>query len=366
MASGITMRQQAQGSPSVEAMGARNRAVQTDGVGLAKGTSNMMRCLGVTDKDRVVVITDEPTLAVGMKIKSAAEAKGAKVEFIMMESLGQRPLTSLPPETAEKVRALNPTISFFAATMQPGELGFRKPLINMLTEEFKVKHAHTPQITEEVAGGEGMCADYEEVFRITHMVHDAVKNARVIKVTTEAGTDITAEFDPENLKWDPSDGKINQGGYGNLPDGEVFTTPMNVNGTFVTTLLGDYFTQKYGVLKTPVTIEIKNGRAVSVSCENKELETELRAYLAKGENTDRIGEFAIGTNTAVTRFIGNMLNDEKAAGVHMAVGDPLGHSTGATWTVTPYQHCDMVTQGCTIVVDGKTIMKDGAFCLDAM
>lgn len=333
-------------------------------LGVAAGTENMVKCMGITEKDRVVIITDHETLGVGTSIRAAVSRTGASVEFVMMEELGPRPLTALPPETADKVRALNPTASFFAATMQPGELGFRRPLIGMLLGEFNVRHAHMPGITNEVACGEAMCADYGEVHRLTHAVLNAVQWAKVIRVTTPAGTDITVELDPEHLYWHASDGKIQtQGMFHNLPDGEVFTSPSNVNGRFVTTLLGDYFSARYGVLTTPVEIEIKDGRAVSVSCGNKEIESELDMYLHKGENTDRVGEFAIGTNTRVTRLIGNMLADEKAAGVHIAFGDPLGDKTGATWAVSPAQHCDMVIQGCDIVVDGNEIMKNGRFLL---
>jgi leucyl aminopeptidase (aminopeptidase T) len=141
------------------------------------------------------------------------------------------------------------------------------------------------------------------------------------------------------------------------------TCPKTVNGTFVTTLLGDYFSEKYGVLNSIVRITIKDGRASEVYCPDKKLEAELRDYLTKGENTNRVGEFAIGTNTAVTHLIGNMLADEKAVGVHIAFGDPLGGHTGATWTVSPAQHCDMVLQGCTIHVDGRLLMENGKFIL---
>jgi len=295
--------------------------------GISTGTANMIKCAGITEKDKVVIITDRETLKVGEGIKTAAEAAGATVQFIMMEDLGQRPLTFLPPEVEGKIRELNPTVSFLAATAQPGELGFRKPLIGMLVNEFHVRHVHMPTITNEVAGGEAMCANYDEVRRITHAVLDVVKTAKTIRVTTKMGTDLTAEFDHtgKNLTWHAADGDLTkQGTFSNLPDGEDFTTPLNVNGKFVTTLLGDHFASKYGVLKNPVTIEIKDGYAVSVSCKNKELKAEILSYLKNGENTDRVGEFAIGTNVNVTHFIGNMLADEKAAGVHIAFGTRLG------------------------------------------
>jgi hypothetical protein len=35
------------------------------------------------------------------------------------------------------------------------------------------------------------------------------------------------------------------------------------------------------------------------------------------EHSERVGEFALGTNTGVTQMIGNLLQDEKVPGVHI-------------------------------------------------
>jgi len=49
---------------------------------------------------------------------------------------------------------------------------------------------------------------------------------------------------------------------GNLPGGEVFTTPGEVNGTFVIDgVVGDYLCAKFGDLKAnPLTIQVKANR----------------------------------------------------------------------------------------------------------
>jgi len=292
-----------------------------------------------------------------------AKKAGAKTRIINIEEFGQRPMGSLSPAIADAVREFKPTLSFYATTIKPGELGFRKGLINLVMSEFKARHVHLPSINEQIAGGEAMCADYGEVYRLTHKVFDIVKNAKRILVSSQNGTRLHVKLGPDqNLRWNPCDGRFDRPEmFSNLPDGEVFTSPLNVVGTFVTNVLGDYFDEKYGLLETPVRIEIRNSMAVSVSCGNKMIEKELWEFLKRGENTDRVGEFAIGTNTAISHLIGKMLTDEKAAGIHIAFGDPLGEETGATWKVSPPQHCDMVAQGCSIFVDGKAIMRKGKF-----
>ena len=94
--------------------------------------------------------------------------------------------------------------------------------------------------------------------------------------------------------------------------------------------MGDYLCERYGDLKaTPLTIEVKDNRIVRSRSENKELLDEFRAYTSTDENSNRVGEFAVGTNTACTRVIGNILQDEKIPGIHIAFGHPYAEHTGA-------------------------------------
>jgi leucyl aminopeptidase (aminopeptidase T) len=76
-----------------------------------------------------------------------------------------------------------------------------------------------------------------------------------------------------------------------------------------------------------------------------------------------VGEFAIGTNIGVTRVIGNILQDEKFPGIHIAFGDPYGNHTGAPWSATT--HIDVVGLGFNIWVDDQQIMREGKFLIDA-
>ena len=56
-----------------------------------------------------------------------------------------------------------------------------------------------------------------------------------------------------------------------------------------------------------------------------------------------------------------MLQDEKFPGVHVAVGEPIAHQTGADWTSNV--HMDGVLKKVTIDVEGQVIMRDGEFAL---
>jgi leucyl aminopeptidase (aminopeptidase T) len=217
----------------------------------------------------------------------------------------------------------------------------------------------TPEIMEQ-----GMRADFAAVDRLSQAVIEKARRAKVVKCTTAAGTDIVATMNPD-YKWLKTSGIISPDKWGNLPGGEIFTSPGEVNGTFVVDgVVGDYLCARYGILdKTPLTIEIAKNRITACSSQNKELEAEFWEYTHRDENSDRVGEFAIGTNIGLTRLIGNILQDEKFPGIHIAFGDPYGAHTGAPWSSTT--HIDVVGQRFNIWLDEEQIMREGKFLLEA-
>jgi leucyl aminopeptidase (aminopeptidase T) len=211
---------------------------------------------------------------------------------------------------------------------------------------------------------DGMRADFREVDRISLQVIEIARAAALVRARTPAGTDLTAEMNPD-YKWLKTSGIISQHTWGNLPGGEIFTTPGEVNGTFVVDgVVGDYLCAKYGDLHAnPLTIRIKGNRLTEAHCANHALEDEFWRYTHTDENSDRVGEFAIGTNIGVRDVIGNILQDEKIPGVHIAFGDPYGSYTGAQWNCST--HIDVVGRKFDIWADDRMIMRAGEFVLTA-
>jgi leucyl aminopeptidase (aminopeptidase T) len=108
-------------------------------------------------------------------------------------------------------------------------------------------------------------------------------------------------------------------------------------------------------------MEIKDSRVAKLSCDNDQLVKEFSEYIKQDENANRIGEFAIGTNIGLKELVGNLLQDEKFPGIHVAVGHGYPEKTGSDWESKA--HCDAVLKNTTIVVEGETIMKDGVFSI---
>ena len=183
---------------------------------------------------------------------------------------------------------------------------------------------------------EGMRADFCAVDKLSQRLVEHARQVDRITCKTPHGTEFEAELSPK-LKWLKTSGLITRDKWGNLPGGEIFTSPMNTNGVFVVDgVVGDYLCERFGDLQSnPLTIEVENNRIRALHSENKDLRDEFRAYTTTDENSDRVGEFAIGTNIACTHIIGHILQDEKIPGVHIAFRSSLRR---AYWRELDFQN----------------------------
>lgn len=318
-------------------------------------------CMNVQAGDRVVIVSDNAREAIGRALEAECDSAGAASKVLLMEDFFTRPARDLPSTMTQAIREFRPTVSFYAAQALPGELIFRRPFMDLVIYQMKLRHGHMVGITEPLME-QGMAADYKEIARVTHRVTEAVKGARSIEVTTPSGTDMVATFDPSKRRWQACPGLYHsQGEWGNLPEGETFTSPMSVEGVIGAEVLGDHFSEKYGVLATPAKFELAGGRVKGVVADDEGLQKELETYLAQHENSNRVGEYAIGTNVALKELSGNLLQDEKVPGVHIAFGYPYPEETGADWTCP--SHLDVVATRSTIKVDGQYLMKEGSFVI---
>ena len=328
---------------------------------LTPGAHNAVyTCLRIQPSEKVTLITDNACREIAASIAAELQAVGAPFKAFVLEDLAPRPLTELPREIAEDMESSD--VSIFAVKVQRNELKSRMQMTDIVNRR-KMRHAHMVNINKQIML-EGMRADYDKVDAISRKAMEIVANAKEVRCTNPAGSDFTAKLNP-NYKWIKTSGIISRDKWGNLPGGEIFTTPGEVNGVCVVDgVVGDYLCEKYQDLaRQPLTIEMKNNRITRVSSDNKELEQEFWAYTHTDENSDLVGEFAIGTNIELTHVIGQILQDEKFPGIHIAFGNPYGEHTGANWY--SQTHIDVVGTHFDIWVDGRQIMEKGRFLIEA-
>jgi len=327
----------------------------------ALGARNAVNvCLRIQPSERVCVITDDATQEIAAAIVAELEKLGASYRAWVLEELADRPLIDLPREILADLEQSQ--VSVFAVQAQRNELRSRIQMTDVVNRR-KIRHAHMVNINRQIML-EGMRADFQRVDRLSQKVVELVRKASKIRATTAAGTNLTAELNP-NYKWLKTSGIISPEKWGNLPGGEIFTTPGEVNGTFVIDgVVGDYLCAKFGNLRdNPLTIHIKGNRLTEAHSDNRELQDDFWKYTHTDPNSDRVGEFAIGTNIDLKDVIGQILQDEKYPGVHIAFGNPYGAHTGADWDSTT--HIDVVGRKFNIWVDDQQIMREGRFLVEA-
>jgi leucyl aminopeptidase (aminopeptidase T) len=328
---------------------------------LTPGARNAVNvCLRILPSEKVTVITDDATREIAASLVRELEAVGAPYRAWILEELAPRPLTDLPREIVDDLETSQ--VSIFAVQAQANELKSRMQMTDVVNRR-KIRHAHMVNINHQIML-EGMRADFLKVDRISAKVVETVRRAKQVRARTPAGTDLTADLSPD-YRWLKTSGIISPDKWGNLPGGEVFTTPGEVNGTFVIDgVVGDWLCAKFGSLReNPLTIHVKGNRLVDAHSAKRELEEDFWRYTHTDDNSDRVGEFAIGTNIELKDVIGQILQDEKYPGVHIAFGNPYGAHTGAQWYSST--HIDVVGRNFDIWVDEAQIMQNGQFLLEA-
>ncbi len=323
------------------------------------GARNAVRvCLRIQPDEKVTLITDRTCLEIASSIAHELDELRIRYTPFVLEDLASRPLANMPAPVLEDMESSQ--VSIFAVQAQPNELKTRMQMTDVVNRR-KMRHAHMVNIERRIML-EGMRADFEQVDALSVRVFDIASKAKTIRACTPVGTDITAAMNPD-YKWLKTSGIISPNKWGNLPGGEIFTTPGEVNGTFVIDgVVGDYLCAKYGSLEHhPLTIRIEGNRLAGAQSDNRELRDEFWKYTHTDENSDRVGEFAIGTNLAVRDVIGNILQDEKIPGVHIAFGNPYGAHTGADWYSST--HIDVVGRKFDIWADDRQIMSAGEFVI---
>jgi aminopeptidase len=326
---------------------------------LIPGARNAIRdCLRLQPNERITIITDEATRGIAAALQQQVELVGAEYAVFILEEYAERPLTGMPRIILDDLATSQ--VSIFCAQTQRGELGSRMQISDVVNKQH-IRHGHMVNISRQIMR-EGMRADFKAIDALSQRLVERARRTKRVTCRTPAGTDYTADLSAK-LKWLKTSGIITPEKWGNLPGGEIFTSPFNSTGVFVVDgVVGDYLCQKYGDLQaTPLRIEVKDNRIHSLVCDNRELLEDFRAYTSTDENSNRVGEFAIGTNTACTHVIGNILQDEKIPGIHIAFGHPYAEHTGQTWVSKT--HIDCVGRDFDIWFDDEQVMARGKFLI---
>ncbi len=154
---------------------------------------------------------------------------------------------------------------------------------------------------------------------------------------------------------------VNDDGRMNMPAGEVFTGPVedSMNGWVRFSYPAVYQNRRV----EGVELWFEQGRVVRHRADRDQ------EYLERMLETDAgaryVGEWGIGLNQRIDRFMGEVLFDEKIGGTfHLALGSGYPETgsrnkSGLHWDMI----CDL-RRGGEILVDGECIVRDGRCLID--
>lgn len=189
--------------------------------------------------------------------------------------------------------------------------------------------------------------DWEDEARKWYRIADILGQGKELRLVAKE-TDL--RFSVEGRKWLVGDGRIN------MPDGEIFTAPVNetLNGVITFELPGVLG----GRLVHDMRLEWQDGRLTSASA--GENETFLRQVLAVDEGASLLGEFAFGTNYDVDRFCKDIFFDEKIGGtIHVALGRAYSTCGGTNQSAIHWDIIKDTRQEGIVYLDGQKVLENG-------
>lgn len=218
--------------------------------------------------------------------------------------------------------------------------------------------------TQSMAQDAGMSLEVFEKFFFDACIFDyaglkkkQVKLERLMNRTNQVqikASDTDLRFSMKGLKSESCFGDRN------VPDGEVFSSPVktSVEGYIQYNAPTNY----QGMNFDRIYLEFEKGRIVKAECPGSS--KQLNAIFDTDAGSRYVGEFAIGTNTQITRPMRNILFDEKIFGsIHFTPGMAYdgtvadnGNRSAIHWDLVK-----MLVGDGEIIFDGVTIQKDGLF-----
>jgi aminopeptidase len=211
-------------------------------------------------------------------------------------------------------------------------------------------------------------AEYEDFVYAACHVHEDDPAAHWRAVSTElqgraaelgsvrelriVGPDTDLRANVEGRSWLAADGRYN------MPDGEVFTSPVETGteGEIRYTFPAVY----HGREVEDIRLRFEGGRVVKAEAARGN--DYLQSLLDMDAGARVLGELAFGLNYEIDRFTRNILFDEKIGGtMHLALGSGFPqtgaqNTSGLHWDMI----CDLRERG-EVYADGELIWRNGRF-----
>lgn len=308
--------------------------------------------VGIVGGDRAVLLYTSDSQRSAALVSAALELRGIGFERVWMAPLhdpgfAERLAAALPPPTLLTRRLV--VLSFERDTFSH---------TGVLNDALSVYPRDRQLVFRSISASDSLFADAlraspEELSRRNAAILERLTTARELRITTRGGTDLAVTLDSARHRWISNRGRARMGGTVILPAGEVATFPAQISGVHVADFaynVNAITDDDVRLDRTPVTIEIVDGRVVSHACDDARIARFLDQCLTT-HCAYNIGELGFGTNFRIDEPIAmNSHINERRPGVHLGLGQ---HNQDPG--VVGYQcaiHLDLIARGGLITIPG--------------
>lgn len=310
----------------------------------------IVSCLGLKENEEILIVIDPETdMTMPRALAGAALECGAEYTIALMPSRSGSLKATTCPEVI--VKAAESADVYIGLTRSSGASVYDSRIFDLVHQGgLRLCSMVMRDLDNFIKGG--ALADYEQLDSEGRALAAFWTERKIVEISSASGTHLRAklgDYDPLvecGIAREP-------GTHMAFSDGEVSQAPNQ--GSMTGTLVIDGPICQQGLPRSPLTMEVQDGKVLSVKGEDRSLVTELNRVITKIPFGSNIAEIGIGLNPE-SLFNGDFEEEKKARGTcHIALGDNLAFGGSVKCDV----HMDMIMYKPTILMDGISVVQDG-------
>lgn len=209
------------------------------------------------------------------------------------------------------------------------------------------------EVTEDAICVGGILADFEECDRVGRKLGALLSQAKSMRLTTPAGTDISGEVTGRPVQYET--GLFREPGtFAALPNSEINISPLE--GTAEGVVVADVRIMSVGVTRSePVTIVVEGGKVTALEggIMAEMFEEHLRSF--EDQTAYNAAEFGLGLNPEAREYSTNLEDLGRLGHGHLGIGS--NYAIGGS--VLAPCHIDAIFKEVTAEFDGKVVWDKG-------
>lgn len=307
----------------------------------------LVHCGNLQPRERLLILCDAKTKELGERFAEEATEMQATVNLMEVNTLtkaGQEPPEEVVAQMVESDLIMS-LCSFSLAHSQA----------RISASEKGARFLSMPDYSWDLLSDESLMVDFHKQAPTVTKVAELLSNGDRVHVKSAKGTDITLHITGRTGNNCPGFTQ-KAGDLGSPPDIEANVSPLETlsNGTVVVD--GSITMPEIGLLTSPVTLTVKEGRITTIESSNSDYVKILTTIFEDKDSKRRVlAECGIGLNPKA-QLTGIMLTDEGTLGtVHFGFGSNF--SVGGQNQVD--FHLDFVLKDISVWVDDRQLFSEG-------